>query len=899
MIELFIGDRKIDLTNDVNISFTYSSIDLDNPTADKNSFSKTVELKGTKNNNEIFGDAFELSRNIVEGGSIGAYFNPKKRVDFTLYNNGDIIESGYIKLDEVNIDNDEITYSVTLYGGLGDFFYNLIYNSDGDERSLADLHFGFSDVDDEDASLCLWDKDYIKASWEELESEDTNSIYDFLTAAPTYSGFYDDFDNEKMLIKYEDLPPTSQEENARGILENGVSGISGKTHNGWLLLEGQREMDEWEVQDLRSIYQRPCVKMSKVLDAISNPINNGGYEVVWDKDILDSTYYKDSWMVLNRIDFENDEASNSITKLELVDNLWQGQSIDIDVNEMGAETDTFDTSNWINPMINVSIIDMISLGNGVKRSKLYSENNNVYFYKLIGLWHYRVDIYVDGVYHSCSSDYFASTSKYTYKYKGYQYHFSLGNNGYTHQKVNIIPTSTEATNLHQFEKPIVIETTLPRAENVSFKVFKEYKVINVHTNEDWQNVIFDKSNGGNQLGFTCNSSLYDNDENELTVNGLYDGTVNPNVQKTRLTKKALFGSDNTPFDYLVGFTKMLGAKYMLELGEKKVSIKLRRNYFKDEIEHIDDDIDWGENIKLLPTSCEYKWYKYGLETPQTYASMIYNKKEKEDYGSVTIDSGYYFNNDKNELFEDICYTSAIPYKHSSIYFNEVGQIPPIFLTPYLELTYYAKNGTEFTEETKTIQGYSKYRKLQRIQDTTPKLCCFDKDNGNVDDITNCLVFLDGFDDRTIQLSDNNADLMEINENPCHVYCKSDITIATDVMRYPIFSKYITDDDGMYSDSLDFGKPSRTFIGNIDKYQDDITIYRRYWDEYITDIYDKNSRLVTLNVFMKHKPQVAMRKFYYFDKSIWVISEINDYDAQNDGTTEVKFLKVLDKDNYLS
>ena len=67
------------------------------------------------------------------------YFNPAKKADFKLFKDGILLESGYAKLDSVTKNNGLIFFNLTLYGGLGDFFYNLSYNEDGDKLTLADM----------------------------------------------------------------------------------------------------------------------------------------------------------------------------------------------------------------------------------------------------------------------------------------------------------------------------------------------------------------------------------------------------------------------------------------------------------------------------------------------------------------------------------------------------------------------------------------------------------------------------------------------------------------------------------------------------------------------------------------------------------------------------------------
>ena len=41
----------------------------------------------------------------------------------------------------------------------------------------------------------------------------------------------------------------------------------------------------------------------------------------------------------------------------------------------------------------------------------------------------------------------------------------------------------------------------------------------------------------------------------------------------------------------------------------------------------------------------------------------------------------------------------------------------------------------------------------------------------------------------------------------------------------------------------------------------------------------------------------MRKFYFFDNSIWVLNKIDSYDITSYGTTRCEFIKVQDICNY--
>lgn len=141
-IRLYINGKLVDIDESTNLPFNYQLEDFDNPTTVKVNHSSTITLKGTKNNNKLFGEIYKVDRMQHIGTSLyGIDFNPSKRVDYQLFCNSELIESGYIQLNDVSILNGDIQYNITLYGGLGDFFYGLKYREDGTDKTLADLRY--------------------------------------------------------------------------------------------------------------------------------------------------------------------------------------------------------------------------------------------------------------------------------------------------------------------------------------------------------------------------------------------------------------------------------------------------------------------------------------------------------------------------------------------------------------------------------------------------------------------------------------------------------------------------------------------------------------------------------------------------------------------------------------
>ena len=105
-IRLYIGDKLVDFSNELSLPFIYQTEDLTNPTSVKNNFTRTIEIIGTKNNNKIFGDIYNFDREqMFEDDLLGVNFNPSYRTPFSIYQNGEIIETGYLQLNNVRIKN--------------------------------------------------------------------------------------------------------------------------------------------------------------------------------------------------------------------------------------------------------------------------------------------------------------------------------------------------------------------------------------------------------------------------------------------------------------------------------------------------------------------------------------------------------------------------------------------------------------------------------------------------------------------------------------------------------------------------------------------------------------------------------------------------------------------------
>lgn len=110
----YIDAANIDLKEDFPYSLNYSIADVRNPEKRNSSFSKTITIPGTKNNNIVFDHIFEID---LEGS-----FNPNIRAFATVYSNFIPVFVGNLQLLKINRTGDLIEYEVCVFGKVGDLF---------------------------------------------------------------------------------------------------------------------------------------------------------------------------------------------------------------------------------------------------------------------------------------------------------------------------------------------------------------------------------------------------------------------------------------------------------------------------------------------------------------------------------------------------------------------------------------------------------------------------------------------------------------------------------------------------------------------------------------------------------------------------------------------------------
>lgn len=907
-IELYIGNMRVDVGDESFILFNYAMTDLTEPAAVKNSYSRQVTLPGTPQNNRIFGSFFRLDRRTQFSGTYtGVSFDPSRKTPFTIYGEaGEILESGYVKLEQVLQSAGDVQYTVTLYGGLGSFFYALTYNEEGDKRTLADLDYLGTANPDTELNFKI-NAAAVQEAWNAERDPDNPTKWDVVNFAPAYNGIPDgDFDASKALAT------PSKTGLAPNITKDGKNYVP--SASGYVVVNLSDEHDEWAAKDLRSYLQRPVFSMESFFRAICKPENNGGYEVdLSDLDIDNRTPpYTNVWMTL-----------------PLLTELTQGMEEDASILAQSSTTSGFDVMTWTvqgdvpagsKVSAKVAFIPKFIMpsdaGTGTLAPSMQVISGNylaagetAIFIQLLA---YTADnILVGGSRVACISaggspiD-LAKTVGFVpaWTEDGTAYYETSPHVGYFSSDNPLMPTQ------YSFGQTLTMsaegtDATVFKVHVVSYSIIRTGFPNGAQTTGVWGGTgsvptLFRSANP-----YTATGSMFQQEMSSATYttpDGVRSGAL--------VTKRALLNTGHTPADYLLSFCKIHGLHFLYDSTAKKVSIVTRNTLYskyKDTGDRIDlsDRIDRSQGIQIAPFVFESKWYDFILESDGGEFYDSYLTLYGREYGMQRVNTGYDFDADNINIMDGNVFRQAVTLLEKSPYFNTImmsGSFrPSVFVDKGNSATYWDSEGN--TEDFSissippggAISYLNEYGHEGYDVEFARKLQLHDAEGKPLDG-AGILVFKEGNDSYPyFKLTDDVPAMTALTGKPCWLLDPGD----PDGISIPSYGRYEYAAGGwsiFYS--LDFGIPSELGIPGV-KFRDNASVYDRLWRSYLHDRFNVNTKVMRCRVDLSglRVGQDLLRRFWWYGNSLWVLNSISNYSLTTWDTAECEFIQVQDTEAY--
>lgn len=151
MIELYIENTLVELSDSIDYSLTKSFFDLSDPSKLCDDWSKRIKISMTENNRKLFGQWQIPNRatGTKDGGNsrTGMEFSPYTKVGYSLYENGMRIMEGHLKMNKTVYSQKDKNFEVTLYGNWNESLHQLqlVSNSDEDNDVLEKVYVNNTD----------------------------------------------------------------------------------------------------------------------------------------------------------------------------------------------------------------------------------------------------------------------------------------------------------------------------------------------------------------------------------------------------------------------------------------------------------------------------------------------------------------------------------------------------------------------------------------------------------------------------------------------------------------------------------------------------------------------------------------------------------------------------------
>lgn len=844
-IELYLGGRSVEFNEPPEILFSYIRTDYTDPTVLRNSYSKTLTIEGTPNNNQIFNSIYHLEQ-IVDIST----FSPAKRMSFQLFSNGDILEQGYAKLDKINKNEKNITYDITLYGGLGEFLYNLSYDqtaegSDtsrggGEDRRLSSLVFYDETEPNQEFDFDIT-KETVAEAWDALEKGTGATKWQYINFAPAYNGYPKDFDADKVLINTQNstVPLKFNNNGTTGSSTGFPTSISQsdstyRAYNNYAMGQMPKEMTEWEMRDLRSYLQRPVLSMKGFIEAISNPINNGGYNVELDQRFFNDNnpYYAKAWFTLPQL--KKDETETGVSaKTEVANNQLSISS------QMGED---YDSRYYLTGLTPGAVYSGIDITFSFRTTIAGMENEvltTAVDYNAGGIFArdaaYYSSIFVQLVGEDENGNAIAASPIYNFtspygKQKGWKFIFGNewegGQTEYCTRSTfdNYTPV-LETTNINclggfkrisgnnyvWYNKAgnqsafTVSLTDKLEYHRVYFRVTKCYKWRDYKRDEPnfnrFEERIFGSYSGSEQTarnvlmsyvntgagGYSITASTATTRSELVASQVKY--TVSSDIVRSgdHISKGQLLNFDGTPCDYLLSYCKLFNLYLSKDIYSNTIHIRTRDTFYNGGTIDLERFIDRSKEISVKPLAMDSRWYDFAYpEDEKCGAAEDYDFNYGVEYGKNKVQTTYEFDSSAVDLLKDNIFQNGVQVQESSKYYTlrtAGDKTVPTFL--YNSIDYQLFQTPNDVLSSCAILPPSAYTQAGYIspnskEDWLPKLQ-LNNENEPIDG-TNVLCFYGGFKSspyvngqQTIYyLTDDLAEMYVINgETPCWIWTKNE------------------------------------------------------------------------------------------------------------------------------
>lgn len=848
MLRLFLNNTEVQLTDDVDFTLNKYFEDTSKPTNKYIEFSKTVVIPFSLVNNRLFGGIYSPDRVITYDDSnslIGIHFDPYKKIDMRLQDNESILLIGYAKMLYI----DDKGYSLGLYGELGKVFgelNKLTFDKtkyDGDDvKYFIDGSTYYKEILNKELVYDSWNNnknygDLVKTTdanysaynivgWTPLNIRTNTDIFDqksfeLVTGAKTFQSVLEDTANPSF---------------TEATLCNPETAI------------GDGMMPR-EIGEFRSYLQQPFMYFDKFYQLMGVKCKElTGYSFNGDDSwfSVNNPYYSDVVFTLKNFSKDEDFVSNTYVVKNVNKNYTPTDDYS-SLREMAVEYSNANEAEVIMTADKTSFnfIDRPNVaftfnGNAtltvIGNTKCELADDNAFIMEMELQTETPPHLYKTYVVHSADCKIIDSLQA---KYPYAQF---------------IVGTFIEKQGNMVLDIPLNNCVFYASSLNVSGQFFLSGHFVNNKwpLSQRQQSVTVIRfgtfQGGGVTLGANVYKSYYRSGSN-VTLNDLWN-------------------NDYEPFTLLMNYCKLFRIGIFADNVNKQIKFIPYTNYFSNyTITDWSDKLDKSLDFQVKPITYDNKWVKFNYKDNGYDINELYSNKFGLNFGEYKIDTHYVFNDETEDLFDDI---------NSPV------------------------------ENTDNVLSWGNLYDRKKVEYSFPAekyICPKDKDNKIQDNFGT--FYFDGkvtaFDtEETLHLREVDiSDDSQTQRGSGKFYYSQRANNSAYVKRtvnYHQLSSFI----GKYM--ITYTVPSYSFCWQ--DYTGKMGIYETFWDAYLNERYNVQNKIVTCYLRLKSSDFIGFEynKFIIIDNQLYFVNKIFDFNPSDDEPTKVELITIQDingyvKDNY--
>lgn len=848
-IRLFLENKEVELDNSVDFTLNQYFEDTSKPTDKYIEFSKTVSIPFTINNNRLFGSIYSPDRIITydnTGDYTNIHFDPYKKISMRLQNGDDVLMVGFAKMLSVDWDGEKGVYNLNLYGELGKVF-----------GELSKVSFDSTNLEQD---YWIYGGDYYNETLNrQLIYDSWNSNQNVINLVRTNDSHYEPhnivgwtplnirYDNDTLDQKSFELSDGSTKTFTEVLeqLTNPTFVDATKCNPDTAIGDGlmPREIGEW-----RSYLQQPFMYFNKLMQIMADKCKLlTGYEFSLDPNWFSykNPFYKN--VVFTLKNFEKDEfVSNTYN--------FVFDPIRFPVN----------TTDY-----HIGTIKSISIQNTNEALPIYDTTN-----KWFDLKSYTVGFAAKfNMYVEVSKSFTSPSGLDLTDDNALIIYVALDSQKTANPQFNnFIFTTTHCTITN------ILKAQYPNATFYNLKAFEDNGRAYVSDISVCPNFYATKEEYGN-VSFIVAAFFYKTDypfnkgKSSDTEVGIWSqvrtdekSVLQANVYENytrsygNITLNTLWNNDVKPFDLIMQYCKMFRIGIFADNVSKQVKFIPYSIYFGQyEVLDWTDKLDKGLDYQIKPITYENKWVKFNYDDNSTKLNEKYNKKFGLQFGEYKIDTHYVFNDETEELFEDI----KCPMENTDnvLSWTNLYSNKRIVYSFPAEKYIYSKNDDD------------------KLQDN---FGTFYLDAGIVDFDTEDRLYL-----RSNIITDDSRNMRGSGK---FVYNQYGEGIKT--TKYHQLSTFIN------KYMITYTVPSYTFC--YQDYKGKVGLYETFWQNYLQERYDVQNKIVTCYLRLKNSDwnNFDFNKFVKIDNQLYFVNKIFDYNPSSNEPTKCELITIQDVNGYI-